>query len=87
MLLFNNRTFTEKERLAYFASLNKTEFSRKEYMDIFKDISSATASRDLIKGVEKKVFNKIGKKTKPDISSISTDRIPTTTFYLNLLIF
>lgn len=64
LLAFNNRTFTEKERLAYFVSLNKTEFSRKEYMDIFKDISSATASRDLKKGVEKKVFNKTGEKNK-----------------------
>jgi Fic family protein len=60
LLNFNNRTFTENERLEYFISLNKSEFSRKDYMDVFKDISSATASRDLKNGVEKNLFGKIG---------------------------
>ena len=64
LLNFNNRTLTEKERLEYFISLNKTEFSRKDYMDIFKDISSSTASRDLRNGVEKELFSKIGEKNK-----------------------
>jgi Fic family protein len=64
LLNFNNRTFTAKERLEYFTSLNKTEFSRKNYMDIFKDISSATASRDLKNGVEKNLFKKIGELNK-----------------------
>jgi Fic family protein len=64
LLNFNNRTLSEKERLEYFISLNKTEFTRKNYMDIFKDISSATASRDLKNGTEKGLFNKIGEKNK-----------------------
>ena len=64
LLNFNNRTFTEKERLEYFISLNKSEFTRKNYMDVFKDISSATASRDLKNGVEKGFFNKTGEKNK-----------------------
>lgn len=64
LLDFNNRTLNEKDRLEYFISLNKTEFSRKDYMDIFKDISSATASRDLKKGVELKIFEKVGEKSK-----------------------
>ncbi|NIK91655.1 Fic family protein [Mangrovimonas sp. CR14] len=64
LLDFNNRTFTEKDRLEYFTSLNKTEFTRKDYMDVFKDISSATASRDLKKGVELKLFEKRGEKNK-----------------------
>ena len=64
LLNFNNRTLTEKERLEYFISLNKTEFTRKDYMDVFKDISSATASRDLKNGTERGVFNKIGEKNK-----------------------
>ena len=64
LLNFNNRTLTEKERLEYFISLNKTEFTRKDYMDVFKDISSATASRDLKSGTERGVFNKIGEKNK-----------------------
>lgn len=64
LLNFNNRTFTEKERLEYFISLNKSEFTRRNYMDVFKDISSATASRDLKKGVEKGFFKKTGEKNK-----------------------
>lgn len=64
LLNFNNRTLNEKERLEYFISLNKIEFSRKDYMDIFKDISSATASRDLKKGLVLNLFDKIGEKNK-----------------------
>ena len=64
LLNFNNRTFTEKDRLAYFVSLHTTEFTRKEYMNVFKGISSATASRDLKKGVELDLFEKIGEKNK-----------------------
>lgn len=64
LLDFNNRTLNENDRLEYFVSLNKTEFTRKNYMDVFKDISSATASRDLKKGVELNLFEKIGEKNK-----------------------
>jgi Fic family protein len=64
LLDYNNRTFSEKERLEYYVSLNKTEFTRKDYMNIFKDISSATASRDLKKGVELDLFEKSGNKNK-----------------------
>lgn len=64
LLDFNNRTLNEKDRLEYYVSLNKTKFTRKDYMDIFKDISSATASRDLKKGVELNLFEKIGEKNK-----------------------
>lgn len=64
LLNFNSRTLTEKDRLEYFVSLNKAEFTRKNYMDIFKDISSATASRDLKKGVELNLFEKKGEKNK-----------------------
>ncbi len=64
LLDFNNRTLNEKDRLEYYVSLNKTEFTRKDYMDIFKNISSATASRDLKKGTELNLFEKIGEKNK-----------------------
>ncbi|WP_072765576.1 Fic family protein [Arenibacter nanhaiticus] len=64
LLKFNNRTLNEKDRLDYFITLNKTEFTRKDYMDVFKDISSATASRDLKKGVGLNLFEKIGEKNK-----------------------
>ena len=64
LLDFKNRTLNDKDRLAYYVALNKTEFTRKDYMAIFKDISTATASRDLKKGVALGLFKKIGEKTK-----------------------
>lgn len=64
LLIYNNRTLNEKDRLEYFISLNKVEFTRKDYMNTFKDISSSTASRDLKNGVKMKLFEKIGEKNK-----------------------
>jgi len=64
LLNFNNRTLNEKERLEYFMSLNKNNFTRKDYMDIFKDISSSTASRDLKRGLVLNIFQKSGEKNK-----------------------
>ncbi len=64
VLNFNNRTLSEKDRLEYFIASHKTNFTRKDYMNIFKDISSATASRDLKKGVELNLLEKIGEKNK-----------------------
>jgi len=71
LLNFNGRTLTEKDRIEYFVSLDKNDFSRKNYMDTFKNISSATASRDLKNAVEMKVFGKtgIGNKTKYQIKT------------------
>lgn len=42
----------DAERLEYFLSTNPKEFSRKDYLKFFKNISTATASRDLKKAVE-----------------------------------
>lgn len=64
LLHYNNRIMTDVDRLEYFIQLNKSDFSRKEYMDVFKDISSATASRDLLKGTELKIIEKSGQKNK-----------------------
>jgi len=48
-------------RLSYAKELLKTDsFSRKEYMEIHRDISQATASRDLLFGVEHKFLLKTG---------------------------
>jgi Fic family protein len=60
LLNFNNRTLRDSDRLEYFLSLGISEFSRKDYMNIFRDLSSATASRDLRKGVELKLFESKG---------------------------
>ena len=51
LLNYNNRILRDIDRLDHFITLGIKEFTRKEYMNIFKDISSATASRDLKKGV------------------------------------
>jgi len=64
LLKFNNNIETDDDRLEYFVSLGKSKFTRKDYMNIFKDISSSTASRDLKKGVEKGYFDKVGEKNK-----------------------
>ena len=64
LLNYKNRIMTDIDRLEYFIQLNKSEFSRKEYMEIFKDISTATASRDLLKGTELKIIEKVGEKNK-----------------------
>ncbi|MDO6760602.1 Fic family protein [Tamlana sp. 2_MG-2023] len=64
LLNFNNRTLDQEGRLEYFLALSKTNFTRKDYMAIFKDISTATASRDLKRGLELQLFEKIGEKNK-----------------------
>lgn len=64
ILDFKSRILNTEDRLTYFSELNQTEFSRKDYMNVFKEISSATASRDLKKGVELGLFDKEGDKTK-----------------------
>ena len=60
LLDYNNRIFKDVDRLEYFIKLGAKEFTRKDYMNIFKDLSSATASRDLKKGIELKLFESIG---------------------------
>ncbi len=64
MLDFKSRIMSTGDRLTYFSEICESEFSRKEYMSVFKDISSATASRDLRQGVELGLFEKEGDKTK-----------------------
>jgi Fic family protein len=64
LLNYNNRTVKDVDRLDYFSMLGIREFTRKDYMNVFKDISSATASRDLKKGVELKIFKIEGAQNK-----------------------
>ena len=64
ILNFRSRKLTQTDRLNYYRELNIKEFTRKEYMTVFKNISSATASRDLNKGIEINIFIKIGEKNK-----------------------
>ena|SRR6218665_1642231 len=60
LLQSKNRALSERERIDYYIGFGAKEFTRKDYMSFFKDISSATASRDLKKGVELKLFKKKG---------------------------
>jgi Fic family protein len=62
LLNFNSRTLKDTDRLQYFLSVDKSGFTRKDYMNVFKEISAATASRDLKKGVELNLFSKTGSK-------------------------
>lgn len=64
LINFNNRTLSDTERLEYFIGITTTNFSRKDYMNVFKDISPATASRDLKKGVEMGWLKKEGEKNR-----------------------
>ena len=59
LLDYNNRIFKDVDRLEYFIKLGAKEFTRKDYMNTFKNLSSATASRDLKKGLELKLFESI----------------------------
>jgi len=64
LLNYNNRILKDIDRLEHFMNLGIKEFTRKDYMNIFKDIASATASRDLRKGVELKILEIVGSKNK-----------------------
>lgn len=64
MLEVKGHIKTAEDRLNYFLEICNADFNRKEYMAVFKELSSATASRDLKKGVELDLFEKEGEKTK-----------------------
>jgi Fic family protein len=64
LLLFNGRIMKEIDRLHYFSQIQKQSFTRKDYMNTFKDISTATASRDLKKGVMLGLYTTSGEKNK-----------------------
>jgi Fic family protein len=53
LLEAGKRPLTAEDRLQYYASGVASPFTRKDYMAVFRDISTATASRDLKKGVDK----------------------------------
>jgi cell filamentation protein, protein adenylyltransferase len=61
LLNFNNRTLREMDRIEYFLKISSNQFTRKDYMNTFKDISTATASRDLKKATELNLIKMQGK--------------------------
>ncbi len=63
MLDFKSQIMSSEDRLNYFSETCESKFRRKDYMKVFKTISTATASRDLKMGVEIGLFEKEGDKT------------------------
>lgn len=59
-----NINLTDIERIEYYLAQTSNEFTRKDYMNVFKSISPATASRDLKKAAEMKLILKKGSKNK-----------------------
>lgn len=64
LLNYNNRILKDTDRINYFSTICKIEFSRKDYMNIFKDLSTASASRDLKKAVELGIYSVMGDRNK-----------------------
>jgi len=64
VLNLGNKKFNQVERLEYFTQQKLTEFTRKDYLNVFSTISTATASRDLNKGIELNLFKKAGDRNK-----------------------
>lgn len=58
----SSKKLTKKDRINRYLEQNKYEFTRKDYMNYFKNISTATASRDLKHAVENKLIVKSGDK-------------------------
>lgn len=55
---------SSQDRIRLFISSGVKEFTRKDYMNYFKTISSATASRDLLLAVKENLITKSGDKNK-----------------------
>lgn len=52
---------SDEERIKYFwTNFDGQEFARKDYLEIFKEISVATATRDMKKGIEMNLWEKFG---------------------------
>lgn len=56
------KKLSAEDRVQLFLENTLDEFTRKDYLNYFKDVSSATASRDLKKGVENGIIKKAGDK-------------------------
>jgi Fic family protein len=62
LLNTTNVVLSETERIEYFIFIGIKVFSRKDYQHVFKNLSTATASRDLKKGVELELFSTYGER-------------------------
>jgi Fic family protein len=64
LLSTRQKKFTATDRMMHFIQSGPKDFTRSEYMKMFKTISTATASRDLKKGVEMGWLSKAGYQNK-----------------------
>ncbi len=62
LLKNSTKPLTKEDRIQLFLENHTGEFTRKDYINYFKDISSATASRDLKNAVENGFISKTGDK-------------------------
>lgn len=63
VLSHQKKLHTSKDRIEYFIEVFKAaSFSRKDYLSVFKDISTSTASRDLKYGIDHGLLAKEGDK-------------------------
>ena len=63
LLTNQNVNLTSKDRISIFKEkIGKSSFNRQYYLRQFKDISTATASRDLKLAVDDKILEKAGDK-------------------------
>lgn len=61
LVMSQNKIVTAEDRIRFFFENQRSkEFVRKDYLSIFKNISTATASRDLKKGIAMKLWTKKG---------------------------
>lgn len=58
----STKKLNNEDRIAIFLEQSSILFTRKDYLNYFKDLSSATASRDLKKAVDINIIDKIGDK-------------------------
>lgn len=56
----SGKSLSPAQRLSFFMEQQKNSFSRKQYMDVFPQISTATASRDLKFGVQQELIKANG---------------------------
>ncbi len=64
VLDYNQRIMSTEDRLAYFFEQTSAPFTRKDYITVFKELSTATASRDLKFAVERGLLSKTGDKAR-----------------------
>lgn len=72
LLKNTTKKLSDEDRIQIFIENHVEEFTRKDYINYFKDVSTATASRDLKKAVEIKLIVKQGDKKTTTYKKINT---------------